>query len=307
MKVSVIIPCYNEEKYIRKCLESVLNQTYDDIVEILVVDGKSTDKTKQVATEFSDNVLVLENKKKIFASACNIGIKNAKGEVIVILGCHAFYPSDYVEKCVKYLVEYGADNIGGVITPTASSSKLIARAIALSLSSPFGTGKIESKKVKEADTVFGGCYRREVFDKIGFFNEDLARSSDMDLNLRLIGKGGKIIKAPDIKAYYYSDDNLKDFFLHNIKDGIWAIIPFKITQKPLKLRHYIPLLFMLFLPIIVIPYVFVSLIVSLFVALKERNALFFILMPAIFLVRHIGYGLGSVIGVFKILLNKNYV
>lgn len=305
--VSVIIPCRNEEKYIKDCLETILNQTYPkDKIEILIVDGASEDKTREIVKKYSDtknNIKLLDNPKKLFAAANNIGIKNAKGDLVMILGAHAQYPKDYIEKCVEYQEKYGADNVGGDIKAVPSKNTLIAKAIALSLGGRFGKGKEKNKeKIRWEDTVFGGCYKKEVFEKIGLFNESLAGSSDMDFNMRLLKNGGKILLISDLVVYYYPKDNLKDFFFHNIKDGIWAILPFKYTRKPFKARHYIPLIFFLTLPLSIWLYLPVCLYYSAKISISEKDIRLFFIMPLVFGARHIGYGFGSAWGLIKIFI-----
>jgi len=308
--VSIIIPCRNEEKFIRKCLESILNQDYPkEKMEVLVVDGMSEDKTREIVSKLKTQssklqIRLIDNPKKFTPFAFNIGIKEAKGELIMLTGAHTIYEKDYVSKCVRYLKEYDADCVGGVLKTIPAENTLIAKAIAISLSHSFGSAsyfRIGSKEPKEVDTVFGGCYKREVFEKIGMFNEKLFRSQDMEFNLRLKKAGGKILLFPDIVAHYYPKSNLKDFFWHNFQDGVWAILPFKLVKTPLKLRHYIPLIFVLTLPISIWPYILLSLIFSVKIALCEKDFRLFFLMPIAFFCRHFGYGLGSVFGLFKIL------
>jgi len=283
--VSIIIPCRNEEKHIKRCLDSVMNQTFSqEKVEILVVDGMSEDKTRDIVKEYAKRyffIKLLNNPKRIFAAANNIGIKNAKGEIVMILGAHAVYPNDYIERCVKCLKEYNVDNVGGNIEAIPSKKTLIAKAIALSLGGHFGKGRVRKEKISLVDTVFGGCYRREIFNKIGFFNENLKGSSDIDLNMRLLENKGKILLISDLVVNYYPKDNLRDFFLHNIKDGIWVILPLKYTKRLMKLRHYL----------------------SLKIALKEKDIRLFFIMPIVFAVRHFGYGFGSLWGVIKLMTN----
>src|SRR3989344_3227606 len=129
--VSLIIPCRNEEKHIEKCLDSVINQTFpSEKVEILAIDGMSNDKTREIISrEYFDKIKLLDNPKKFFPFGCNIGIKEAKGDMIMILGCHAIYPKDYIEKCINYFKEYNADNVGGKLIPIPGENTLIARAI----------------------------------------------------------------------------------------------------------------------------------------------------------------------------------
>ena len=310
--VSIVIPCRNEEKYIGKCLDSILSQDYPkERLEVLVVDGMSEDKTRETIKNFQFSnpnfqLRLLDNPKKFTNFAFNMGIKESKGEIIMLMGAHAGYEKDYISKCVKYLKEYNVDNVGGIMLTLPRDNTLIAKAIAISLSHPFGAGnsyfRIGSEKPRWVDTVFGGCYKREVFEKIGLFNENLKRSQDMEFNLRLRKASGKILLAPDIVSYYYPKSNLKDFFFHNIEDGIWVIYPLKFVKMLFKLRHYIPLIFVLTLPLSIWLYILVSLFFSAQIAFREKDIRYFFVMPAVFATRHIGYGLGSVWGLIKLII-----
>ena len=149
-----------------------------------------------------------------------------------------------------------------------------------------------------------GCYKKEVFQKIGLFDERMAKIEDLELNYRLRKAGGKIMLFPDIKACYYpSSDNLKDFLKHNFTDGIWATYPLKYGFK-VSFRHLIPLIFVLTLPLSVWPYILFSLFFSTKIAFREKDFRLFFIMPLAFAARHIGYGFGSIIGLIK-LLKKN--
>jgi GT2 family glycosyltransferase len=286
-----------------------LNQDYPkEKMEVLIVDGMSEDRTREIISNLKSKISkpqirLINNPKKFTNFAFNIGIKESKGEIIMLAGAHAIYEKDYVSKCVKYLKEYNADCVGGVLKTIPAENNLIAKAIAISLSHPFGTGtsyfRIGAKEPKEVDTVFGGCYNRELFEKIGLFNENLIRSQDLEFNLRLKKAGGKILLFPDIVAYYYPQSNFKNFFLHNFQDGIWAILPFKLAKTPFKLRHYIPLFFILTLPISILPYILLSLFFSAQITIREKDFRLFFLMPTAFFCRHFGYGLGSIWGIFK--------
>jgi len=311
--VSIIIPCRNEEKYIGKCLETILEQDYPkERMEVLVVDGVSEDKTRTIIKKFQITnpkfqIRLLDNPKKFTPFAFNIGIKEAKGEIIIPMGAHAGYEKDYISKCVKYLKEFNADNVGGVIKTLPSKDTLFAKAIALSLSHPFGTGgsyfRTGSKESRWVDTVFGGCYKREVFEKIGLFNKNLNKGQDMEFNIRLKKAGGKVLLVPDIVSYYYPKAaNLKDFFIYHLKDGVWAILPLKFVKTPFKLRHYIPLIFVLTLPLSIWPYILVSLLFSFKIAFREKDFRLFFIMPLAFFCRHFGYGLGSIFGLIKLVL-----
>lgn len=308
--VSVIIPCRNEESFIAECLDSVALQDFPKSnLEVLVVDGISEDKTKQIVREYQEKypfVKLLENPNKVTPYGLNIGIKAAKGNIIIRMDAHAKYKDTYISQCVDYLEKSKADNVGGAIITVPAKNTLTAKAITICLGHFFGAGsslfRTGVEKPTWVDTVFGGCYKKEVFDKIGLFNENLIRSQDIELNLRLKKAGGKILLAPDIISYYYPKSTLKDFFLHNVKDGVWAILPLKFVKIPFGLRHYIPLIFFLTLLLSIWPYILVSLYFSFKIALKEKDNRLFFVMPLVFGARHIGYGLGSFLGIIKLII-----
>lgn len=325
--ISIIIACRNEEKFISKCLDSLVKQTYPkNKMEVFVVDGISEDKTREIVKEYSKKnlfIYLLDNPKKITPVAFNLGIKNANGEIIIIGSSHAVYKKDYIQKYTKYLDKYHADCIGGLQITIPANNHITTKAIALVLSCPFGVGNSffrtgQSKKPKIVDTVPFACYRKNIFERIGLFNENLVRSQDMEFNLRLRKAGGKILLVPEIVAYYYPKSNLKDFFVHNFKDGIWAVYPLKFVRMPLKLRHYIPLFFVLsllgngilgiflslffylFLLILII-YLSVNLYFSAKIAYNKKDSRYLFSMPVAFACRHFGYGIGSLIGLIKLI------
>ena len=117
--VSIIIPCRNEEKYIGKCLQSIIEQNYPkDNLEVLVVDGMSEDRTREIVENYSQKysfIKLFDNPKKFTPFGLNIGIKEAKGEIIMRMDAHAGYEKDYISKCVRYLENYDADNVGGAM------------------------------------------------------------------------------------------------------------------------------------------------------------------------------------------------
>lgn len=327
--ITVIVPCRNEDKFIGKCLKMISGQDYRGDMEVLVVDGMSTDGTREIVKKYKIQntryeIRLLDNPKKFTPFALNIGIKESKGEIIIRMDAHAGYEKDYVSKCVKYLKKYNADNIGGTMKTLPADNSLTAKAIALCLSCFFGAAssfRLGLKEPKETDTVFGGCFNKEIFKKIGLFNENLVRSEDMEFNLRLKKTGGKIIFHPEIVSYYYPKSDLTDFFFHNIKDGIWAIYPLKFVRIPLKLRHYLPFFFVSFVFLFLVfgffffwarflfnlvfsSYLFLNLFFSLKIALKEKDLRLFFVMPLAFGARHFGYGIGSLIGLMKLLFNR---
>jgi glycosyltransferase involved in cell wall biosynthesis len=326
--VTVIIPCRNEAPYIAGCLESVIAQDYPkDKLEVFVMNGMSNDGTREIVGGFSSRysfIKLIDNRQLITPCAFNIGIKHAKGYAIIILGAHAAYSNDYISRCVAALLEQNADNVGGKGIMLPSDNGLVARAIATSLGNPLGSGNAVYKngivsKIKEVDTVFGGCYRRSVFDRIGLFNEKLRRTQDIDLNIRLKKNGGKIIFDPNIVSYYFARGKIKDFIKNNFESGYWVIYSRKFTKNFYKARHYIPMIFLSFiigflllavwegrflilLGFIMSLYFLVLLAFSLAIVIKGKDPRFIVLLPAIFFLRHASYGLGSLLGAVKLLL-----
>lgn len=325
--LTVIVPCRNEESFIGQCLESIVRNDYPcSRLEVLVLDGMSEDGTWQIIESYSAKYSFLSglrNTQKITPAALNLGIESATGDIICRIDAHASVPRDYLRGCVEKLLESGADNVGGEMRTLPSNSRLTARGIALAMSHVFGVGnscfRIVQVKPILTDTVFGGCYRKQLFGRIGFFNEGLARGQDLEFNLRLCNAGGKILLDPRIKSSYFASPDLGSFWRHNLHDGKWAILPFAYSKAlPIRLRHAVPLAFVttlfalafgvLWNPsslvgffLLIAAYLALSIASSIQVASQELDWRFVFLMPVVFGVRHIAYGLGSLIGVFSLL------
>ncbi len=208
-KVSVIIPCRNEEKYISKCIESVVNSDYpQNRLEVLISDGLSNDKTQEIIKHFIHTypyIKLLINKKKTTPHALNLGIKNSNGGVVIILGAHAEIQSDYISNCVELLNKNTSVGcVGGHMENIYEDKR--SKVISLAMSSVFGVGNAHFRtgnKEGYVDTVAFGAYKRDVLDKIGLFDEELTRNQDDELNYRLIKAGAKIYLSKDIKSKYY--------------------------------------------------------------------------------------------------------
>ncbi len=251
--ISVIIPCRNEEEWIGPCLESILANDYPwQRLEILVVDGMSDDGTRAVIEKYvvaHPFVLMLDNLRKITPAAMNIGIKNARGEIIFRIDAHADYPRDYISSLVRLLGESGADNVGGVSITHPGRPTVMAKAIALGLSHPLGVGnsyfRIGSSRDRWVDTVPFGCYRREVFDRIGLFDEELVRDQDDELNLRLIKRGGRIRLSPKIVCNYYARDSLGKLWQQYYQYGYFKPLVVRKVGGVMTVRQLLPPLFVL--------------------------------------------------------------
>ncbi|HEY9480303.1 MAG TPA: glycosyltransferase family 2 protein [Gemmatimonadaceae bacterium] len=214
--VSVVIPCRNERRYIGPCLDALLAMDYPhDRLEILVVDGMSDDGTREVLASYAARhpmVRVLDNPARVTPNALNIGVTTSRGAIIMPIGAHNSSPPHYIARLVECLEESGADNVGGILTTEPGGTGAVARAIAVAMAHPFGVGnahfRIGTREPRWVDTVPFGCYRREVFERIGLFDEDLIRNQDDELNIRLIRAGGRILLVPDVVSSYHARDSL---------------------------------------------------------------------------------------------------
>ena len=144
MAITIIIPMRNEERYVGACLDSILGQIAGrDDVEVLCVDGRSRDRTREIVAEYSQRdprVRLVDNPNGIVPTGMNLGIAEARGEIIIRLDCHAEYAADYIDACVEVLERTASDNVGGYITTLPGKDSPVGRAIAAATSSRFGVG-----------------------------------------------------------------------------------------------------------------------------------------------------------------------
>ena len=294
-------------------------------MEILIVDGGSSDGTRDVAKAYSLRypfIRLLDNPRRKTPVALNIGIRASVGDPILRMDAHATYAEDYIASCVRALEEHDVWNVGGIMQTLPREDTLIGHAIVAVLGHPFGVGnsqfRVHPREPTWVDTVFGGCYRRCVFQKIGLFNERLDRGQDMEFNKRVKAAGGRTLLLPDIVSYYYARSDLPTYLRHNYINGIWAILPFRYSAvMPVGWKHLVPLAFALALVSLAVLWLFrvplsgllfasvmgsyltVNVAVSLTVAAGLRRLS---LLPALvlgFAALHVPYGLGSIVGVLQ--------
>lgn len=327
--VSIVCPIYNEEKFIGKCIESILEQDYPrDRFEVFFVDGMSKDNTRKIVSEYAsqyDFIHLLDNPDKIVPPALNKGILRAKGEVIIRIDGHCIYPKNYVSILVHYLFQLKADNVGAVWNTLPAKDTSICKAIAIGASHRFGIGnslhKVGAKEIVETDTVPFGCFRRGIFEKIGMFDEDLIRNQDDEFNARIIKNGGKIFLIPELVIDYYARDRVTKMAKMFYQYGLFKPLVNKKLGAPATIRQFFPLLFLVglitggflscFSSLIFDIYLFVLVLyialalyfsVKEFVVQKDWKLIF--LLPFIFFIIHLSYGWGYLKGGYKVFLTK---
>lgn len=324
--LSVICPIYNEESRIEECILSILNQDYPkDDLEVLFVDGQSSDRTREIIAEYMQEyafIQLLDNPKRIAPAALNIGIRASSGSIIIRLDAHAKYPENYFSLLVKRLEESGADNVGGVCRTLPAKETPVCRAIAHAMSSPFGMGnsyfRIGSDHEMWVDTVPFGCFRREIFDKIGLFDEELVRNQDDEFNGRIIKNGGKILLLPQVIVDYFARDSLTKTAKMFFQYGLFKPLVNHKLQKPTTLRQFIPPMFfagliaggllsvfsrtiMWLLVSVIVLYVFCCFV---FGRNRERVWPDILWMPFTFAAIHLSYGCGYWVGILKIISHR---
>jgi glycosyltransferase involved in cell wall biosynthesis len=231
--LTIVMPVRQEADAIERSLGAVLAQDYPGSFEVLVADGASTDGTRAVLDRVAaadDRVSVLDNPDRIVPTGLNRALARARGEVVIRIDGHCEVPPDYARRCVVALLATGADCAGGVLHTEGSSRE--ARAVALAQSSPLGVGGARFRTGAGApqyvDTLAFGAYRREVFDRIGLFDEELVRNQDDEFNLRLTQAGGRIWLDPTIQSTYWSRATVRGAFRQYFQYGTYKV---RVAQK----------------------------------------------------------------------------
>ena len=318
--VSVVMPVYEEEKYIAKCIDSLLLQDYPiENMEWIFVDGCSKDKTVEILKTYQARypklIKILSNPYKIVPYAMNIGISASCGNYIVRLDAHSDYAVDYISKCIYYLQNMDAENVGGVAE--TKSNGFMGNIIAKMLSSKFGVGNSQFRTNGESgyvDTVPFGAFKREVFSKYGGYDERLVRNQDNEMNFRIRKNGGKIYMSNDIRLSYYCRDSIKGIMNMAMKNGMWNVITMRLCPGSMGVRHFIPLAFVLsilFASILtIVNSIFLMLLgvetllylsLDVFFSINQSKTFKeFLILLFLFPTFHISYGIGSMVGIAKL-------
>jgi glycosyltransferase involved in cell wall biosynthesis len=327
-RVSIIVPCRKERRYVADCLESIRQNDFAaDSLEVLVVDGASDDGTREIIESYArqwPSVRCLDNPAGTAPAALNIGIRVARGDIIMRMDAHCHYPRNYVSMLVQWLDKSGADNVGGVCRTLPGSESRTARAIAIALSHPLGVGnsrfRIGTKSERWVDTVPFGCYRRDVFERIGLFDEDLVRNQDDEFNQRLLKNGGRILLVPDVVVDYYARDSISKVARMYYQYGYFKPLVAKKLGRIGTVRQVVPAAFVvallgsLMLGIWLGPArlvfagilgVYVGALLMAGAAGIPRNGFrVSVLLPLVFAVLHLSYGWGSIRGMIRFLFRR---
>jgi cellulose synthase/poly-beta-1,6-N-acetylglucosamine synthase-like glycosyltransferase len=314
---SIIIPTYNEQDYIGNCIDSILDQNYNsDLIQIIVVDGSSSDDTLSVVKEYqrkNKNIKLEINPGRRTPQSLNIGIKSSENEVVVILGAHTTLDRNFLFYNNRYLNEKNVKVTGG--TQINKGLNFMQKSIGLAMENPFAMASAPyrwSKKEQFVDTVVYAAYKREIFDMVGFFEENFTISEDAEFNWRIRKAGYKIFFSPKIKSYYYPRKNLKNFIYQMFRYGILRVNVLKKHLSAIKISHIVPPLFVfslvllfvltllseissVYIWVFVLCYLVANLISTLLKTRRE-NFLYVFVIPIIIFLMHFSWGLGFIVG-----------
>jgi GT2 family glycosyltransferase len=331
MFISIIVAVKNEEKYVRKCVDSLLNQSYPaDKYEIIVVDGFSADGTWEILQELkkrNPELRIFKNLKENAAAGRNIGVRNAKGEYVAFIDGDAVADTNWLENISKTFGEVGAVGVGGpdLLPP---DSTYISRVIGMIMASPLASGGKLNPSVQHIMSSQAGyvkhiptcnlCLRKDVIERIGYFDEDFVKGQDLELNTRLVMAGYKLYHSPLIRVTHYRKQHIRDFTKQIYK---WAKAKAAIIKKhgmtnPSYLSPVFGFVFLIvllltalylggsplfFIVLLLSVAIYVLLIVfeSIRIAYKNRDARLFLYGLLLFPLVHISYTAGIFYGLVR--------
>jgi GT2 family glycosyltransferase len=313
----VLIPLRDEQDFVARCLDAILASDYpDDRLEVLVIDGMSSDGTREIVegyVEVHPNVRLLDNPRQIIPAALNLGIREAQGEIIIRIDARARCAPDYIRSCVEALAATGAASVGGI--QRAVGSDYVSRTIAIAMTTPFGVGNAPYRYVDRevwVDTVYLGAWRRATLEGVGGFDEDWLINEDYELNVRLRQAGGRILLSPRIRCWYAVRPTLRALARQWLRYGFWRVKTLARYPDSLQPRQLAPpgvtlglLLSLLVLPFsrtlaCVVPaaYAVASLIAAV-AAASRRGWRYLPLLPLAFATIHLSWGSGFLAGLFR--------
>lgn len=329
MLVSISIIAFNEEIYLPNLLNDINNQNYPhEKIEVILVNSLSTDKTLEIMKIFkADNdfykVSIFDNPKKILSAGWNIASKNFNGDCLIRIDAHASIPNDFISKNVNLILS-GEDVVGGQRPNIIDENTPWKKTLLDAETSMFGSGIApfrNSTKKSYVKSIFHGMYKREVIENVGLFNEKLHRTEDNEFNYRVRKRGYKLCYSDEIISYQHTRSTLSKMLKQKYSNGKWIGLTTAVCRECLSIYHYIPFAFLislivatLLIPLSIIPFILlmgsyslVNLSMSIVSFIKSKFNPFNLLLPIIFFMLHISYGLGTLIGFIQIpSFLKNY-
>jgi succinoglycan biosynthesis protein ExoA len=328
--ISVLIPCRNEEASITSVLHAFAAQEYPvDRMEIILADGQSADKTRERITDFASahldiSIRLLDNPGRTAPAGINAGLRVAKGEIILRMDAHSIPQFDYVRQCVDLLESTGCAGVGGAWDVVPSKNTFWARAIAVAGENPFATGGARYRvggAAGEVETVPFGAYRRDLFERLGGFNEAVPVNEDYEWNYRVRKSGGKIYYSPAIRSTYFARSTLATLTRQYYAYGHQKAVMLSFHPESLRIRQLIPALFLpslvagligglLWFPCWIVllgelaAYGLAALGFASREAVRRRAWEYLFSLPLVFFLMHASWGFGFFVGITRIVFGQ---
>ncbi len=317
--ISVVVPIRNEQRFIGHTLEELLRQDYDpDRFEIIVVDGQSTDMTREVVQQIVDRhpqVRLVPNPRQWSSVARNVGVVESEGDLVLVVDAHCELETDqYFKRLAAAFARSGADCLGRPQPLDVSRATVVQQDIAAARASFLGhhpASYIYSDTEREVPAhSVAVAYRREVFDRLGLFDERFDACEDVEFNHRIDKEGLKCFLTPQLRVRYYPRADLKGLMRQMFRYGRGRGRLFRKHPDTFSPGSFVPACFVaglvvgpicaLFSPILaavffgcVAFYAALVLLVSLGVALTHpRGWRMAPWLPLVFLAVHLGAGAG---------------
>lgn len=323
MIVSFCVVARNEQEYLPRLFEDICTQTYPHLLmEIILVNSMSTDRTRELMEQFKaenkdfKNILVVDNPKKNQASGWNIAIGKSSGDIIIRIDAHASIPNDFVQKNVDS-IKSGENISGGPRPCIVDKETQWKRTLLLAENSMFGSSFASYRRVtgkSYVKSIFHASYRREVFESIGGFNEYLGRTEDNEIHYRMRKAGYRLCFDPDIVSYQFIRTNLKKMIKQKFANGYWIGLTVGVCPQCLSIYHFIPFAFIIGIILTAILtkfgfpifaqlmwgiYMLMALFMTGLAIDKKKFNISQLLLPIIFFLLHVSYGLGTIIGLLR--------
>ena len=326
MKVSFIVVAYNAGSKLENLLEDLKKQDYNhNDIEIILVDSNSSDNTKDIMMKFKEinktfsKVLVLDNPKKILPCGWNIALEASTGDLILRVDAHSSLPNDFISKNVNR-IDMGEKIVGGHRISIIDENNAWQKTLLIAEKSIFGSG-IATYRRKEREeyvsTLAHAAYSREVFKKVGGYDERLARTEDNEIHYRMKKAGYKFLLDPTIKSYHHARNSLSKMMKQKYLNGYWIGLTMGISPKCFSIYHFVPLVFVLALifsiifafvfsgiPLILLlgAYFTFNILNTIFSIISEKKHLDYLLLPFIFFLLHLSYGWGTLYGLITTII-----
>ncbi len=322
MQVSFAIVAYNEEAALPRLLNDLKMQDYPhEKIEVLLIDSMSEDGTlklfenfKATAADFKD-IKVLKNYKRLIPAGHNVALQNYSGEAILRIDAHASMPSDFIRKNVEELKK-GEYAVGGRRPNIIDDSTPWKETLLAAEQSMFGSSIAAYRRSSQrmyTSSLFCGMYRREVYEKVGLYNELLPRSEDNDMNQRIREAGFKLCYCPNIEYYQHTRNSLPKMLKQKFLNGYWIGKTMGINPKCFSLFHFVPFAFVLgiifttLLAIFKMPllavimwsaYLALTVIMTAIEFFKKPSP-YKLMLPVLFFLLHFLYGVGTIAGLIE--------